>query len=79
MGSCVIPDHPPLDRRGIDDFDHSLTSGMDVDVPNFDGLLIAPPITVEDLDHQAFGTVPDQLLLRVYSGARLTPAGFGQI
>jgi hypothetical protein len=43
----------PLSIAGwIDDPDHSpLTSGMDVNVPNFDCLLIAPSITVEGLDH----------------------------
>jgi hypothetical protein len=42
----------PLSIAGwIDDPDHSLTSGMYVDVPNFDCLLIAPSITVEGLDH----------------------------
>jgi hypothetical protein len=42
----------PLSIAGwIDDPDHSLTSGMDVDVPHFDCLLIAPSITVEGLDH----------------------------
>jgi hypothetical protein len=31
--------------------DHSLRSGMYVDVPDFDRLLVAAPITVEGLDH----------------------------
>jgi hypothetical protein len=35
----------------IDDSNHSLAAGMYVDVPDFDGLLIAPSITVEGLDH----------------------------
>jgi hypothetical protein len=42
----------PLSIAGwIDDPDHSLTSGMYVDVPDFDCLLIAPSVTVEGLDH----------------------------
>jgi hypothetical protein len=31
--------------------DHSLPPGMYVDVPDFDRLLVAPPITLEGLDH----------------------------
>src|ERR1700730_7467841 len=31
--------------------DHSLRSGMYVDVPDFDRLLVAAPISVEGLDH----------------------------
>src|ERR1700730_14644987 len=31
--------------------DHSLRSGMYVDVPDFDRLLVAAPITLEGLDH----------------------------
>src|ERR1700719_973976 len=35
----------------IYDPDHSLPPGMYVDVPDFARLLVAPPITVEGLDH----------------------------
>jgi hypothetical protein len=35
----------------IYDPDHSLAAGMYVDVPDFDRLLVTPPITVEGLDH----------------------------
>jgi hypothetical protein len=37
----------------IDDPDHSLASGMDVDVPHLHCLLVATPITVEGLDQLA--------------------------
>jgi hypothetical protein len=36
----------------IDDSDHSLATGMYVDVPDFDRLLITPPITVKGLGSQ---------------------------
>jgi hypothetical protein len=42
----------PLSIVGwIYDPDHSLASGMYVDVPHFDRLLIAPSITLKGLDH----------------------------
>ena len=44
--------HAPVSILGwIYDPDHSLAAGMYVDVPDFDRLLVAPPITVEGLDH----------------------------
>ena len=42
----------PLSIVGwIYDPDHSLASGMYVDVPHLDCLLVAAPITLEGLDH----------------------------
>jgi hypothetical protein len=38
----------------IYDPDHSLPPGMYVDVPHLDCLLVAPPITLEGLDHVNF-------------------------
>ena len=56
--------HSPFRRRAVSfatiplsilgwiyDPDHSLAAGTYVDVPDFDRLLVAPPITVEGLDH----------------------------
>jgi hypothetical protein len=66
----------------IDDPHHSLASGMDVDVPNFDCLLIAPSITLEGLDHlilkpkQLDGVVAvnvDEVLGQGCQSARQTP------
>ena len=35
----------------IDDTNHPLGSGMDVEVPNFYRLLVPPPMPVEGVDH----------------------------
>ena len=45
-------DHTRVSIAGwIYDPDHSLPPGMYVDVPDFDRLLVAAPITLEGLDH----------------------------
>ena len=41
----------PLSLSGIDDANHPLGAGMDVDVPNLHRLLVAPPVPVKGLDH----------------------------
>jgi hypothetical protein len=44
-----VPSHSRISRR-IDDSDYSLPSRVDVDVPDFDRLLISPSIALEGLD-----------------------------
>ena len=51
MGRVSFAATPVSILGRIYDPDHSLASGMYVDVPHFDRLLIAPSITLKGLDH----------------------------
>jgi hypothetical protein len=50
MGSCVIFGHP-LTLSSINDSNHPLGPGMDVDMPDLHRLRVAPPMPVKGLDH----------------------------
>jgi hypothetical protein len=50
MGSSFISGHP-LSLAGIDDPNHALGSGMDVDVPNLHRLPVPSPVLVKGSDH----------------------------
>jgi hypothetical protein len=50
-GRVSILTSPLLIAGRIDDSDHSLATGMYVDMPDLHRLFVAPPITVKRLDH----------------------------